>query len=145
MRCAVTSVAPLLLIVSAVAASAASQSAWNECIRTNVPNAIIVACTQILQDRGEPPSNLAIVYFDRGTAYLSKGDYDRAIADYTQAIAINPQDAEYYIARGYAYDRKGDHDHATADFSKAAAINPWSGDIYLRSWSAFEAKGPAPL
>ena len=145
MRCAVTSVAPLLLIVSAGAASPASQSAWNECTRTNVPNAIITACTQILRDRGEPPANLAIVYFDRGTAYLNKGDYDHAIADYTQAIAINSQDAEYYIARGYSYDRKGDDNHATADFSKAAEIDPWSGDIYLRSWSAFEARGPAPL
>jgi tetratricopeptide (TPR) repeat protein len=34
--------------------------------------------------------NTAEFYFNRGNAYDNKVDYDQAIADYTQAISINP-------------------------------------------------------
>ena len=35
-------------------------------------------------------------YYNRGVAYRVKGDHDRAIADYTKAVALNPNNAEAY-------------------------------------------------
>ena len=37
---------------------------------------------------------LASCYTNRGYAYDNKGDYDRAIADFTQAIRLDPNDAD---------------------------------------------------
>jgi len=51
-----------------------------------------------------------------------KGDYDRAIADFSKVIASNPSDAKAYSNRGIAYASKGDYDRAIADFSKAIAL-----------------------
>ena len=43
-----------------------------------------------------------------------KQDYDRAIADYNEAIRLNPKDAIYYANRGNSYARKQDDDRAMA-------------------------------
>jgi tetratricopeptide (TPR) repeat protein len=55
-------------------------------------------------------------YFDSGKTFHSKGDYVTAIADFTQAIRLNPDYAAAYNNRGNAYDNKGDYDRA---------IEPW--------------------
>ena len=50
--------------------------------------------------------NDAEAYNNRGVAYSNKGDYDRAIADYTKAIELNPDYVEAYSNRGGAYVKK---------------------------------------
>ena len=51
------------------------------------PDASIGGCNAVIQ---ETAKNLAAAYFFRGAAHVAKNDFDRAIADYTQAIAIDP-------------------------------------------------------
>ena len=54
---------------------------------------------------------------NRGFAYQAdKGDFDAAIADYTKAIELNPEDADTYHIRGFAYADKGDFDAAISDY-----------------------------
>ena len=52
---------------------------------------VIAACTRFLNDRGESQGNRAGAYNDRGIAWHDKGDLDRAIADYNEAIRLNPK------------------------------------------------------
>ncbi len=42
----------------------------------------------------------------RGIAYDRKGEHDRAIADYAEAIRLDPKSAKAYYNRGIAYDHK---------------------------------------
>jgi len=53
-----------------------------------------------------------------------KGDLDCAIAEYSRAIGLNPNAANYYGARGDAYSAKGQLDRALADYDRVLAINP---------------------
>jgi Flp pilus assembly protein TadD len=46
-------------------------------------------------------------------------DYDRAIADFTRQIEIEPDDAEAYRYRSIAYARKLNNDAALADYNHA--------------------------
>ena len=41
--------------------------------------------------RSSSTRNSPIAYYNRGVAYETKGDHDRAIADYNQAIELNPK------------------------------------------------------
>jgi tetratricopeptide (TPR) repeat protein len=50
--------------------------------------------------------------------------YDRAIADYTAALRIDPNYAVAYYDRGLAYRAKGDYDRAIADYEAVLRINP---------------------
>ena len=59
---------------------------------------------------------------DRGIAYKAKDDYDRAIADYTDAIRLDPKNDTAYDRRGDAYRAKGDFDHAIADYGEAIRL-----------------------
>jgi tetratricopeptide (TPR) repeat protein len=66
----------------------------------------------------------ATAFFNRATAYLGKGDFDRAIADYTRVIQIDPAYSVTYYYRGIAYENKERYDLAIADFTKTVELNP---------------------
>jgi Flp pilus assembly protein TadD len=58
----------------------------------------------------------------RGTTYASKGNWDKAIADFTEAIRLDPQCARAYGGRGFAYEQKGETSKAEADFAEAKRL-----------------------
>jgi len=60
------------------------------------------------------------------------GDHAKAIADYTEMIRIDPNDAEAYLARGNAFAELGDHRGAIADYSEAIRVDPKSADPFAR-------------
>ena len=43
----------------------------------------------------------ALAYYNRGNSWLSKKEYDKAIADYNEAIRVDPKFAHAYINRGF--------------------------------------------
>jgi tetratricopeptide (TPR) repeat protein len=83
----------------------------------------------------------AQAYRSRGAAYWMKGDYDRAIADTTRAIELEPNNAYAYNSRGIAYKEKGDYDHAIADYDKAIALDPKNVFAYNNRGNAYTSKG----
>jgi tetratricopeptide (TPR) repeat protein len=77
-------------------------------------------------------------HLDRGLLFLSRGDYDMAISEFTEAIKINPNFMAAYINRGYAYRDKRDINSALEDFNQAIRLDPnssWAyrtrGEFYL--------------
>ena len=66
----------------------------------------------------------AAYYAARGDAYLDKGDYDRAIQDYNQAISRDPKLAHALAARGDAYLEKREYDKAIQDYNQAISRDP---------------------
>jgi len=91
---------------------------------TALATAAVVLSTQAAhaQSAGE--------FFNRGNAKYRLRDYQGAIADYTKAIQIDPQDAFSYVNRGNAKKGLGDHQGAIADYSKAIEINPQYANAY---------------
>lgn len=62
-------------------------------------------------------------YFGRASFYSGLRDYTRALADYDQAISLDPS-AENYSARSDARQSLGDFAGALADSEKAAELDP---------------------
>lgn len=75
-------------------------------------------------------------HFDAADAYVYRGydddrlgARDRAVADYTQAIRLRPENGEVYGRRGLIYLNSGKFNVAVADFSRALELDPkdrWS-------------------
>ena len=61
----------------------------------------------------------------RGAKSAMKGQFDRAIADFDEAIRLNPS-ADAFYNRANAYAELGQYDRAIADFDKAIRLNPKS-------------------
>ena len=55
----------------------------------------------------EPETTPAETAFQRGTAALTRGTYDQAIADFTEVLRLTPNRVEAYHNRGEAYRLKG--------------------------------------
>lgn len=70
-------------------------------------------------------------YTNRGIARFSLGDAQGAIADYTQAININPKHALAYNSRGHVREKIGDKKGAIADFTMAIKVDPKFAAAYL--------------
>lgn len=84
---------------------------------------------------------VAIAHYRRGLAAHERGDYDQAIRDYTEAIRINPENADAYYSRGFAYHRKGDYDEEIRDYDQAILINPNYAKAYDARGLAHHNKG----
>lgn len=63
-------------------------------------------------------------YIGRGLAYYNQKDPEQAIADFSFAISLSPDEALAYYYRGLAYDDKQDFNSAIADFTQAIALRP---------------------
>ena len=84
---------------------------------------------------------LAAIYNSRGNAYASKGEYDRAILVYNNAIENDPGKATAYFNRGIAYNRKGEYDRAILDYTKAIEIDLRFTEAYYNRGTVFSTKG----
>jgi lipoprotein NlpI len=100
---------PIVLLVLVFSASAMSaQSRDDNRARCSDDDADITigGCTALIQSGQETTENLPFVFFNRGHAYDDKGQYDRAIADYDQAIRLKPDADEAFNNRGFTYQKK---------------------------------------
>ena len=61
---------------------------------------------------------------NRAVALFEKGDIDGAIADYTRALELEPNDAAVFFGRGAARQKKNDLEGALADYTKAIELDP---------------------
>jgi tetratricopeptide (TPR) repeat protein len=86
--------------------------------------AAIAACTHAIQSARFSGETLATLYHNRAIELRQDGDYDRAVADYSQAIRIDAEFTGAYAGRGLAHEGKGEVEQAKADYRKALAIAP---------------------
>ena len=68
-------------------------------------------------------SRLAEAYHGRGAARHAKREYDRAIADYDEAIHLDPDRTLAYYDRGVTWHAKREYDRAIADYDQTIRLN----------------------
>jgi len=101
---------------------------WESVLKINPNHAYarnnLEAVKKQLNSNSSGSPNDADAYYNRGGAYAMKGDDDRAIEDFNQAIRLNPNYAKAYSGRGLLYVKKKDYDRAIADCESALRIDP---------------------
>ncbi|NLX11869.1 MAG: tetratricopeptide repeat protein [Chloroflexi bacterium] len=80
--------------------------------------------TDALDPRRADDLHAYVLYFFRGNCYAFQEAYDQAVADYDEALRLNPDLAEGYVNRGLTHVRLGRYEQAIADYDRALAIDP---------------------
>jgi tetratricopeptide (TPR) repeat protein len=80
-------------------------------------------------------------YFLRGMSWHAKGEYDKAIADFGEAIRLDRGSALIYFNRGITWHSKGEFDKAIADFDDAIRLGFNQSTVYSNRGVALNAKG----
>ena len=124
------------------AAAQATEQLWARCRSKGMFEYQIAGCTALIQSRRLNNQDLFLAYTNRGQAYFTKGDYDHAIADLTEAITLDQTNATAFYMRGASFLYKGsDFDRATADCDAAIRLNPKYREAYRCRGGAYLSRG----
>lgn len=133
-----------IAILSASTALAQSQRQLSWCTSKDdalSPALRIEGCTATIRSGRQSGENLSWAFYNRGIAYTKKAQYDRAIADFDEALKLDPDSAVALNNRGTAYARKGEFDRAIADFNEAIRLDADSATAYNNRGTAYAKKG----
>ena len=127
----------LALLPGMAAAQSSREEAWRWCARKDATitlNAQLAGCNWVIRSGLETTESLTGAFYNRGNARAELWDLGGAIADYTEAIRLNPEFLSAFNNRGNARADQGDLNGAIADFSEAIRLNP-------QNVSAFNNRG----
>jgi len=92
----------------------------------------IIACADLAaQNSDSPGCHSASDYRDSGNVKYEKGDFNGAIADYSQAINIQPKFAKAFEDRAKANNAKGNFKGAIDDYTQAIELTPHNTQAYI--------------
>ena len=75
-----------------------------------------------LKTLGPAHPSVATTYNNLGLAYSTKGEYDKAIDDFTEVIRLEPEAPDGFTLRALAYRQIGDQARADADLAKVETL-----------------------
>jgi tetratricopeptide (TPR) repeat protein len=116
----------LAVVLAPTVAFAQTPQDWALCLGLDLrsPDFPIQGCTAVIETGRQVLERLAAAFNNRGVAYRVKGEYDKAIADFNEAIKLRPEFANAFNNRGVAYRNVGDLGRAVADYDQAIRLKP---------------------
>ena len=134
------SLKPEITHAEALATQARLKALANEDVYLRVPEGYRITDKDIQAKAQEKPSS-AKAFISRGLIFLDKKKYDEAIADFSEANKLAPQDAWPLANRGLAYAWKRDFPAAEEDLAAAEAVQPDNKVAFRARGLVSELKG----
>ncbi len=104
--------------------------------------AAVLVCSQALNSGLISDPVRVGMLVNRGNAYSVLGQFEAAIRDLSDALAIGgPRAFEAWYGRGLARSGIGDLDKAIVDFDRALEIDGEAAPVFVARGNAFAAKG----
>jgi tetratricopeptide (TPR) repeat protein len=103
---------------------------------------VMAACDREIESPKNSVENRAIMHFNRGIRWANRRDYDRAIADYSEAIKLVPTYASAYVYRAdLLWHVKRDSERAMADYDEAIRVEPREAEAWRKRGVLWRSKG----
>ena len=84
-------------------------------------------------------------YLLKGSYFLAKKEFDKAIAVYDEALEINPNFAQAYHERGRVKLAKGDKNGSMEDMKRAIELAPENGASIDGEYNNYEQQKNIPF
>jgi tetratricopeptide (TPR) repeat protein len=134
----------LASVAVAVAASQAMADPLADCSRGRNAEVRLRACSEVIASSAFGPDDKAVAYRNRGNARADAGAAPQAIADFSEAIKLRPNDAASHAGLARAKVSLGDISGAVADYSEALRLAPDSPSFLVGRGHARFVKGDLP-
>ncbi len=85
-------------------------------------------CSRALREEAMTRTNRAATYVNRGVLRMREGNYDTALADYSEALRLQPELGAAYLNTGAAYIYQRDFAAALAPLDRAIELE--SNDLF---------------
>jgi tetratricopeptide (TPR) repeat protein len=85
-------------------------------------------------------ANTLEFYRAQGTNHFARGEWDKAITDFSECLSLSPTNAEAFAGRGCSYFAKGNLAEAISDLSRQIQLEPTNVIAYLNRGNAHRAK-----
>jgi tetratricopeptide (TPR) repeat protein len=95
----------------------------DDCNQGRDPERQLRGCTDYIKLGKGAPENLATAYLNRANVYAQRARYDRALADYNAAEALDRQNPLIPYNRGNANFDRRQYARAVADFTRAIELD----------------------
>jgi tetratricopeptide (TPR) repeat protein len=99
----------------------------------------VAACARLIEGGKQKGAALAKLYSNRCAAWNQQHEPDRALADCSEAIGLDPQLVAARIGRGDSWKLKREFDRAIADYNEAIRLDPNSAAALAGRCSAFSS------
>ena len=83
-------------------------------------------------------------YYKSGMGKFVRQDFAGAVADFKQAVALDPEYGDVYQSMAHAYEKLGELDAALAAALKAAECNPEDFLVHTSLSILYQRKGMIP-
>lgn len=93
------------------------------------------------KERQEQNRMTAWDYWRQGNRYCDMRQYEKAVENYSSAIDMQSNIAQFYNSRGIAYCNLEKYEKAIIDYDKAIELNPRGAKIYVNRGFAFYKLG----
>ncbi|HTK83863.1 MAG TPA: tetratricopeptide repeat protein [Patescibacteria group bacterium] len=111
------------LIVVLMIVSSVSNGMQRRKIEMQCKNGDIDICTKLIESKILKPKELIMAHAFRGYHYDKKGQYDKALDDYNEAIKLNAEEPALYLQRAGVYADKSDLNNAIPDFNTTIKLS----------------------
>ena len=135
----------LAVMVVPAAPSLAEESAeWTQCtapLNAGISDeAIVGACSSILEAAKEPTDRLAVAAYSRALAYARQNKIDKRDVDLRAAMRFDPKFAKPYAYLGFWTLSQGRGDEAIKQFNQAIKLNPSVSNVFYGRGLAHDGK-----
>ncbi len=120
--------AMVLLFLGGAGASSAGE--MDDCT-SGTGESAVRACTTLIGSNTLRGMDLALALSSRALAYVRTGQARKALADYTEAIRLQPDNALNYRGRANAYFRLREFGPVFADIDDALRLDPSDAEAYF--------------
>lgn len=133
----------IAMLATVLAAGAAKADALGDCVQSRNAQQKLRACSEVIDKPAYKPEEKARAYRNRGALRVDAGAAGQAVADFTEALRLQPNDANSYAGRARARMAQGDIATAIADYGEAIKLAPDSTSHLLGRGHAHFVRGNA--
>jgi len=102
---------------------------------------VLDACAAFLASGSKDTDKLIAAHGNRAIGLAATGDFDAALTEMNEAVALDPKQPNSYFMRAAAYEAKKDYDKSIADLDEAIRLDASRGDFYMLRGVVFGQKG----